>query len=240
VLVVSVLLLAGCWVDVGRPPGWQEAIPNDVNKAGGVVVAAHSNENNGRRQMFLRTQRDTWTPIGVENQDAVLALDESGNAVGGSISPDGLGCAAIWPAGEPGRCLSAPGGRVEQGYARDINETGIVVGESGSLPVIWTRTGEPSTLPLVHPSDTWGRVHAINAQGVMVGVVGGPDSLPEGQAVRWDSPTSPPVELEVEPGALGSQVWAISNHGVMVGSVVDAGWHVLSPDLRLLTRSSCS
>lgn len=220
-LIAAALTLAGCWVDAGRPPGWSQASSVDVNKAGVVVAAAHTSvDGMGRNQSYLRDRSGSWVPIGVEGQDAVLAIDESGNAVGyaASLTGDGTACAAIWPEGEPARCLTPPHDGPLQDYATDINEHGVVVGQSGGLPAMWTATGEVQTLPLARPADTWGQVEAINTHGVMVGMVGTPEEIGVGHAVRWDSPTSAPVVLEADPGALDSLVWAISDNGVMVGA----------------------
>jgi hypothetical protein len=227
---VAALVLSACWADVGRPPGWSDAFVADVNKAGvvAVVASARDEANQPIQQSFARGRDGAWTPItGVSRSphfDGVAAIDESGTAVGyaQSLTGDGTQCAAIWRPGKRARCLGHPIPGARRDVALDVNEHTVVVGQVRNQPFAWSRHRGLKQLPL-GPGDTWGRAEAINAGGTIVGRVGADAEFQsDGRAVRWDSPTSPPVELDVDADAIESIVRAVADNGVMVGEVTVA------------------
>lgn len=107
--------------------------------------------------------------------------------------------------------LPRPPGSVYN-VAQDLNETGLIVGQSDLLPFYWHGAGG-NYLP---NSLGYGHAKAVNAAGEVVGAVGLFSFYP----VHWPSPASPSQTLQGIPGMPGTgYAFAINGAGQIAGSL---------------------
>ncbi|HET6455405.1 MAG TPA: hypothetical protein VFI02_13455 [Armatimonadota bacterium] len=95
-----------------------------------------------------------------------------------------------------------------------INDSGLVVGESGNRAVLWRTPGNPTQLPLP-PEATTGRAWGINSSEQTVGESGL-------RAVLWDSDGSV-LDLSQFVGGYDSVATGINDNGWIVGTVYAPG-----------------
>lgn len=96
-----------------------------------------------------------------------------------------------------------------------INDSGLIVGESGSRAVLWRTPGNPMQLPLL-PGTTTSRAESINGREQIVGQM-------NGHAVLWDSDGSI-VDLSLNIGDCDySLAEGINDNGWIVGTAFVPG-----------------
>lgn len=115
------------------------------------------------------------------------------------------------------------------GIARQINESGQIVGNLGSTGALWNNpSASPTTLNglSAHGSSAL----AINDSGVIVGVSGIP-----GHATVWNNTTTP-TDIDSQ-NPLRSGAYAVNNNGIVVGiqDVHASGYHATVWDSNSIT-----
>ncbi len=106
------------------------------------------------------------------------------------------------------------------GYAiaNDVNDSGVVVGESDQRAFVWTATGGTRELPGLVPGQS-SSATAVNADGWVVGQARGADGW--AHAVKW-SPTGAVTDLGTVPGGIDSRATGINRAGQVVGTALNA------------------
>jgi hypothetical protein len=108
------------------------------------------------------------------------------------------------------------------GAARAALSPSLIVGSYGDYDSIgprhclWTAMDrEPDDLPGTVGGSTTGAAWAVNPSGQIAGVSGGISGV--FYAVRWDSPTAPPLRIGPLDGAMNSEAVALNVHGDVAG-----------------------
>lgn len=107
------------------------------------------------------------------------------------------------------------------GYAiaNDVNDRGIVVGESDQRAFVWTATGGTRELPGLVPGQS-SSATGINADGWVVGQARAADGW--AHAVKW-SPTGVVTDLGTVPDGVDSRATGINRAGQVVGTAYRYG-----------------
>ncbi len=193
----------------GVPSGYEAALAEDENPAGVIVGTAHDYDSMISRAYTLDANgfhvKDV--PAGYDYVYGV-AINTRGDALGRAMKFNGgtgSGAAVLWRAegGAPVIVPSTP----DTDYARDLDEDGTILFESGGSSTLW-KDGAVRRLSTGSASQGWG--YAIR-NGVVVGtrIYGGVE-----QAVRWASPGAEPVGL-----AGGARALSVNQVGLTAGLV---------------------
>jgi probable HAF family extracellular repeat protein len=213
---------------IALPPLYADsslAIAADVNDRGHAVGYGDGKALNFRAISWKKGGPAKALPplTGGALNGAASAINNAGDIVGYSGVPDGSSRnhATLWR-DHLAFDLGALGSRVGQlqrnSRATDINEAGIIVGESelpgvdGVHAVRWDtpkRIVDLGTLPGANTSSA----QAINLSGTVVGYseTSGVSRL----AVAWS--TGGIRALGLPPGHVGSEAWGVNDHDVVVG-----------------------
>jgi hypothetical protein len=127
-----------------------------------------------------------------------LGINNAGVVVGVTLGVTGTGDAVEWTGTNPTATV------LGRGYARAINDAGVVAGYSSGGAVVWH-----DTVPTFLKGPPGTAATAINNAGVVVGVTG------TGDAAKWTSTNAYPTVLN-GPGA-ANLAWAINDAGVVAG-----------------------
>ena len=146
---------------------------------------------------YVATDLGTFGGSGGE----AVAVNDRNQIAGWSNDRNGWSWPFLWENGRMRKLDPAL-----DGYARDMNENGWVVGQSNLLPFLWTPTGGVEWLPL-RAGDTDGAAWAVNDIGQIVGTVNGTSGW---TGVMWQGGRIV-ATFDFAP-------YAINNAGVVVGS----------------------
>ncbi|WP_439376710.1 hypothetical protein [Amycolatopsis lexingtonensis] len=190
----------------GVPSGYEAALANDENPSGVVAGTVHDYDTRISRAYTLDATgfhiRDV--PAGYDYVYGI-ALNARGDLLGRATKFGGGEAAVLWRADGSAPVLipSTP----DTYYARDLDEDGTIMFDSGYDSVLW-KDGVLRHLSPSPANQAWG--YAIR-NGVVVGTaIWGSGE----QAVRWSSPTSPMTEL---PG--GGRALSVNKAGLTAGLV---------------------
>ncbi|MER6671324.1 hypothetical protein ABT256_42695 [Amycolatopsis japonica] len=193
----------------GVPDGYEAALAEDENPAGVVVGTAHDYDTRISRAYTLDATgfHVKEVPAGYDYVYGV-AINTRGDVLGRAMRFGGgteTDAAVLWRA-EGGAPVLVPSTR-ETYYARDLDEDGSILFDSGDSSALW-KDGVVRHLSSGPAAQSWGL--AVR-NGVVVGmrIYGGVE-----QAVRWASPTAEPVGL-----AGGARALSVNKVGLTAGLV---------------------
>ena len=204
---------------VRRPDGYMEILPMPPGAAYPFATAMRINDAGqvvgvvGADAVFWDTDRTTaimgnnvFTFAGINASAQTAWTDQSGRSYLWSQSGGSVDLAPV-----PGQTRSSAFG---------INDSSLVVGESGNRAVLWRTPGNPMQLPLL-PGTTTSRARSINGAEQIVGEM-------NGHAVLWDADGSI-VDLSQYVGECDYSVAAVINdHGWIVGTVYAPGGDIFA------------
>jgi hypothetical protein len=198
--------------------------PYDVNASGVIVGAVRVEDETGP---YLPVIWPTATSQPVElptvNGGYAVAINSNGDIVGTEFQVSGIyGIPVLWSNGER---IELPD-LGEGGYANDINEAGVIIGNVISKgqyrAARWVnRELELLPLPEFETDDgvVWSFATSINSAGVVTGTIQAPVATPS-NALRWDADG---VSI-IESGGLETKGIAINNlGGILVNGYFDGG-----------------
>lgn len=191
------------------------AVPTCLSAEG--VVAGHFTDDPWSPTAQPATVTPNRTQILTKPFDSLnfaLGIGHPDLVVGTSASAP-----VAWVKGNP-QVLSPAAGLVN-GAAHGATRQGRICGTlyndliGTQLPVVWpSATGTGAQLPIGAASQ--GAAFAINEAGLIAGLLMG-GSIVNFEAARWDDPLLPPTLLGRLPGAMNSEVVAISGRGDCAG-----------------------
>jgi probable HAF family extracellular repeat protein len=157
---------------------------------------------------------------GLPPGSAARALNDRGqivvNTTDGSTSH-----AFLW---EPGKVtdLGTLGGN--DAYAWDINESGVIVGESQTaagdqVPFVWQNGTMTALVELDREDPRAGAAYAVNEDGRVVGVLYGREVGEKDTGFAWEAGTFTELALPSDASWTGSTAWDINDAGEIVGEV---------------------
>lgn len=222
---------------VWKPNGHQHALPpvvadslltvaSDVNDKGQAVGHGHGKAENIRAIGWKKDEPAKILPplAGGALRGAATALNNAGDIVGFSDAPEAteVDHATLWRDGlafDLGTLGSRAGQLQRASRANDINEAGIIVGESelpgvdGVHAVRWDtpkRIVDLGTLP----GDDTSSAHAINLSGTVVGY--SEKAFVSHVPAAWS--TSGIRALGLPAGHVNGEAWGVNDHDVVVGA----------------------
>jgi uncharacterized membrane protein len=201
--------------------GFQSGILEDINSAGTSVGTLRSTGVSQAVKYVAGSPILLIPPSG--NQSQAYGINDQDYVVG-SFTASGATLGVYWaPSGHA--VMLTGGGNVLTG-AYDVNENGLIVGfihsSTGTTDRAgyWNLGGGFTQLPL--PAGAQGsQAYGVNDNGDIVGVT----NLANAQDIRptlWKAPGYTPQLLSVPAGFFGGTLRAISNSGVIVGSVASS------------------
>jgi uncharacterized membrane protein len=204
-----VAVVAGCAVDVGKPPGVERARAVDVNASGVAAVVGYVDAGGEPSAAPVASawtidMGEAWTPVpgldlGVPSETVPVAINDSGTVVGTTRGLDQQAARAwVWDAAAGTRPLVADGAPA---FApRAINGAGVVAGTMGdgpqaSVAALWDpATGTATALPRPEGRST-AVAEDVNDAGVVVGWTAG-DRDTDVHATVWRPPAYEPELLD--------------------------------------------
>ena len=187
------------------PAGYEGAKAEDENSAGTIVGTSDDWDTMISRTFTLDATgyhiKDV--PAGYDRVEGA-AINTRGDVLGRAYKFTGNDSAAVLWRASGGDPVVIPQ-MTDHYYARDLDDDGSILFEGGSAPTLW-KDGVFRQLP----EGSFGQVipYAIR-NGVIVG-----ESPTARTAIRWNTPTSDPVEL-----AGGAMAIDVSKAGLSVGYV---------------------
>ena len=229
---------AALWPASGVPPrdlgslGGPRSAATAINSAGTIVGFTDVSSGAPHATLWLAAggaPRDLGTGGG--DHSAAYAINDSGDVVGDANYapfwlPGGLSHATLWPAdgGSP-RNLGTLDGRIDESFAKGINNAGDIVGSSYTAngeyhAVLWPADGTgPRDLGVL--SGTYSAAVAINSSGVIVG--NSRDASGQLRAVVWEPVRQPQsITFSSDPpnGAIVGGTYTVSATGGGSGNAI--------------------
>jgi hypothetical protein len=198
--------------------------PSDVNSAGIIVGSVRvENEPGPYVPVIWQTSSSAPTPLPTVNGGYAVAINSNGDIVGTEFQVSGVyGIPVLWSNGER---IELPD-LGEGGYANDINEAGVIIGNVISKgqyrAARWVnRELELLPLPEFETDDgvIWSFANTINSAGVISGTIQAPIGTPSA-ALRWDSEG---VEFVQSEGLETKGISVDNLGGILINGYFDGG-----------------
>lgn len=198
--------------------------PFDVNSSGVIVGTVYvDNEPGPFVPVIWQTAASNPTPLPTVNGGYAYAINSNGDIVGTEFQPSGVyGIPILWSNGERFELPDLG----EGGYANDINEAGVIVGNvisKGKYRAARWVNRELELLPLpefeTEDGVVWSIATTINSAGVISGTIQAPIGTPSA-ALRWDSEGVAFVQSD----GLETKGISVNNQGgVLINGYFDGG-----------------
>jgi hypothetical protein len=199
--------------------------PSDVNSSGIIVGAVRvENESAPSVPVIWQTSNSAPTPLPTVNGGYAVAINSNGDIVGTEFQVSGsYGIPVLWSNGER---IELPD-LGEGGYANDINEVGVIIGNvisKGQYRAARWVNRELELLPLpefeTEDGVIWSFANTINSAGVISGTIQAPIATPSA-ALRWDSEGVAFVQSE----GLETKGISVDNlGGILINGYFDGGY----------------